>query len=91
MPTALAPETIDAIERHFDQMIGQQRAKILRMARWRRPNLTSDDLLMAHDYPELMAWADYQFEDGILAGLIQAQVSLRAAFFRPGASGGGAG
>jgi len=82
MSTAIPPEIIAAIESHFDQMIVQQRDKVLRMANTRRPNLTSDDLLMAHDYPELMSWADYQFEDGILAGLIQAQISLRAGFFR---------
>ncbi len=79
---AVASETIEAIEKHFDQMIEQQRAKVLRMAHSRHPGLSNDDLLMAHDYPELMSWAEYQFEDGILAGLIQAQISLRAGFFR---------
>ena len=82
MAERISPERAAAIERHFDQLIEQQRAKVLRMARMRRPNLTSDDLLMAHDYPELMSWADYQFEDGILAGFIQAQISLRASFLR---------
>ena len=81
-PAVVPAETIEAIERHFDALIEFQRGKVLRMARERRPGLTSDDILMAHDYPELMAWADYQFEDGILAGFIQAQISLRAKFFR---------
>lgn len=80
--TQITPEIAAAIEGHFDALIAGQREKILNMARTRRPHLTADDLLMAHDYPELMSWADFQFEDGILAGLIQAQISLRANFLR---------
>lgn len=75
--------TILAIEAHFDEMIAMQRAKVLRMARQRLPHLTGDDVLNPHDYPELMRDSDFQFEDGVLGGLIQAQISLRARFFVP--------
>ena len=84
MSDTIPADTIRAIERHFDRMIEQQRGKLLRMARTRKANLIPDDLLQPHDYPELRDWPDFHFEDGILAGLIQAQISLRAAFFRPG-------
>ena len=82
MPMTVPQETVDAIEAHFNQMIEMQRAKILRMARARLPRATQDDLFQPHDYPELMRDADFQFEDGILSGLIQAQISMRANFFR---------
>ncbi len=83
LPTmSIPPSDIQAIEAHFDQMIRMQREKVLKMARRRVPHLTSDDILNPHDYPELMRDADFQFEDGVLGGLIQAQISLRAGFFR---------
>lgn len=78
----ITPDTIDAIESHLDQMIRMQREKVFGMARRRVPNITADDVLNAHDFPELMRDASFNFEDGVLAGLIQAQISLRASFFR---------
>ena len=78
IPIELMPE----IEAHFDQMIGQQRTKLLAMARSRVPNYTDDDLLQPHDHPRLAAWAEFHYEDGILTGLLQAQISLRASFMR---------
>ena len=82
MTPSVAPPLAAAIERHFDQMISQQREKVLSMARRRRPNLTREDLLSAHDIEPLRGWDDFQFEDGVLSGLIQAQISLRAEFLR---------
>ncbi|MBI3735098.1 hypothetical protein HY256_01115 [Candidatus Sumerlaeota bacterium] len=75
-------QTINKIEKHFDEMIQMQRDKVLRMARMRVPNLTADDVLNPHDFPALVRDADFQFEDGVLGGLVQAQISLRANFFR---------
>lgn len=79
----LIPEdAVQAIEKHFDEMIRMQRDKVLRMARQRIPHLTPDDVLNAHDFPALLRDWDFQFEDGVLGGLIQSQISLRANFFR---------
>jgi hypothetical protein len=82
MGEPLSDDTIPSIESHFDEMIRMQREKVLRMARRRIPHLTADDILNPHDYPELMRDAAFNFEDGVLAGLISAQISLRARFFR---------
>jgi hypothetical protein len=65
-------------EELFEQMIRQQRAKVLRLAREAVPHLSSEDVLNPHDYPELKAHPTFEFEDGLLSGLIAAQVALRA-------------
>ena len=67
-----------ACEHLFDQMIGQQRAKVLRLAREAVPHLGPDDVLNPHDFPELKAHPTFEYEDGLLAGLISAQMAFRA-------------
>lgn len=62
----------------FDRMIHQQRSKVLRIARELNPAITSDDVLNPHDFPELDADSQYNFEDGILSGYISAQMAVRA-------------
>lgn len=64
----------------FDDMIQAQRAKVLRIAREILPQLTQDDVLNPHDFPELDQDSRYNFEDGILSGYISAQMAVRAEF-----------
>ena len=71
-------EALEALEALFDTMIAQQRAKVLRLAREAVPNLGPEDVLNPHDFPELKAHPTFEFEDGILAGLVSAQVAVRA-------------
>ena len=59
-------------------MIQQQQAKTLRLARERVPGMTGDDLLNPHDFPQLLADPIFNYEDGITAGLMAAQMALRA-------------
>ena len=68
-------ERADAL---FDKMIAQQRAKVLRLAREAVPNLGPEDVLNPHDHPELKAHPTFEYEDGILAGLVSAHIALRA-------------
>ena len=46
----------------------QQRRKVLDLARRLRPGLTLEDVANPHDFPEL-ADPDWQYEDGLLAGV----------------------
>lgn len=69
------PDEIDAL---FDQMIAQQRAKVLAIARALNPRITGDDILSPEDFPELAADPRFAYEDGLLAGLISAQIAVRA-------------
>ena len=65
-------------DRVLTGMIEQQRAKVLRVARDYAPKATPEDILNPHDIPELARAPIFHFEDGILAGLISAQIALRA-------------
>lgn len=66
------------IEQLFDQQVDQQRNKLLKLANRINPRLTMDDIAQPHDWPELQRDSQFQYEDGYLAGLIAAQISLRA-------------
>ena len=61
----------------LEAMIQHQRAKLLELARRLRPGLTADDITQPHDYPELAENWHWNYEDGFLAGLLAAQLTLR--------------
>jgi hypothetical protein len=67
----------------FDELIAQQRIKVLRLAREAVPELTADDVLNPHDFPALKAHPTFEYEDGILAGFIAAQAAVRARVIAP--------
>ena len=67
----------------LEELITQQRAKVLRLAREAVPDITSDDVLNPHDFPALKAHATFEYEDGILAGYIAAQMAIRARIIAP--------
>ena len=82
--TSGSQDSAGEVERHLEALIVQQREKVLRLARRRLPHLTNEDILNPHDFPELVADPNFNFEDGILAGLLQAQMSLRVALRNDG-------
>jgi hypothetical protein len=53
------------------------RAKVLDLARRLRPGLTLEDIANPHDFPELSD-PDWQYEDGVLAGIQTVLASVRA-------------
>ena len=72
---------LDALEKTFallEELIAQQRAKVLRLAREAVPDITPDDVLNPHDFPALKAHPTFEYEDGILAGYLAAQTAIRA-------------
>jgi hypothetical protein len=62
----------------FEQMIALQRKRVLEHARRLNPKLTEDDIQQPQDFPELHASAEWQYEDGVLAGYCSAQAAVRA-------------
>ncbi len=62
----------------LDEMVKQQRAKLLSLAREHDPSITADDLLSPHDIPVLASDPRFNFEDGILAGLLSARAAVLA-------------
>jgi hypothetical protein len=54
-----------------------QRRRVLELARRLRPGLTPEDVASPHDFPELRD-ADWQYEDGVLAGIQAVLAAVRA-------------
>lgn len=78
VPREAARAAFEAAERVLDEMIAHQRAKVLKLAREAVPHISPEDVLNPNDYPELKAHPRFDYEDGILAGLLSAQMALRA-------------
>jgi hypothetical protein len=62
----------------FDQMVRQQHQKVVGLARQVLPYLSEEDLRNPWDFMELKNHPTFEYEDGLLNGLIAAQVALRA-------------
>jgi hypothetical protein len=73
-----ARAAFEATERVLNEMITHQRAKVLKLAREAVPYISPEDMLNPNDYPELKAHPRFDYEDGILAGLLSAQMAIRA-------------
>jgi hypothetical protein len=71
-------EVLALVDRLMLDMIAQQEQKVLAMARQIHPGLTSEDIRNPNDFADLMASGEWNFEDGILAGLKSAHMALRA-------------
>jgi hypothetical protein len=65
------------IEDLLGGMIEQQREKVGRIARRLAPGASRDDLLNPHDVAALAGDPQFNYEDGLLAGLLSAQMALR--------------
>ena len=75
---AASTPLLATVEALLERMIEQQRTKVLKLAREALPHLGPEDVLNPFDFPELKAHPTFEYEDGILAGLISAQIALRA-------------
>ena len=62
----------------FDELIEMQRKKVLTCAQRLIPNITGEDLLQPNDYPELELNPHFRYEEGVLEGLLTAQMAIRA-------------
>ncbi len=65
------------LETELERMISLQRQRCLELARRLVPGLTPDDLTQPHDFPALLQNWHWNYEDGVLAGLLAAQLTLR--------------
>ena len=70
------------LERLLDEMIAQQRTRVLAHARRLNDRLTDDDVQQPHDFAELAGSPEWNYEDGVLAGYQAVQAAMRAAFRR---------
>ena len=65
------------VEELVQELEDLQRRKVLDLARRLRPGLTLEDIANPHDFPEL-GDPDWQYEDGVLAGVQTVLAAVRA-------------
>ena len=61
----------------LESLIKHQRVKVLKIAQRISPGVTSEDIRNPQDFPKLISDPDFNFEDGILSGLLSAQIAIR--------------
>ena len=71
-------DVLDELEALFEEMVSQQRRKVLAIAGSLNPRLTGDDVLSPQDFPELADDSRFNYEDGLLAGLLSARIAVLA-------------
>ncbi len=76
-------EILAQVDRLFDELIAQQRGKVLELGRRLVPALSSEDVLNPDGYPELADSGPFNYEDGCLAGLVAGQMAVRARVLAP--------
>jgi len=75
--SGVATTTWAEVERLVGEMEDLQRRKVIDLARRLRPGLTAEDIANPHDFPEL-GDPDWQYEDGMLAGVQSVLAAVRA-------------
>ena len=70
-------EVFADIDREIEAIEAVQSKKVIELARRLRPGLTAEDIRNPHDFPDLDD-PDWQYEDGVLAGIQSVRVALRA-------------
>ena len=66
------------METELQEMIAQQKQKLLSFAKRLIPHITSDDLLQPQDFPDLELHPDFRYEEGVLVGMETALAALYA-------------
>jgi hypothetical protein len=70
-------EVFEAIDREIHAIEEVQTKKVIELARRLRPGLTAEDIRNPHDFPDLDD-PDWQYEDGVLAGIQSVRIAMRA-------------
>jgi hypothetical protein len=70
----------EEISKLIDEMITQQREKVLLCGRQFIPNLTEEDALQPIDYLALEENPYFRYEEGVLAGMLTMRMALLAEY-----------
>ncbi|MEO7093593.1 MAG: hypothetical protein ABI175_10105 [Polyangiales bacterium] len=74
-------EVFEDIDREIGAIETVQANKVIELARRLLPGLTAEDIRNPHDFPDLDD-PDWQYEDGVLAGIQSVRIALRAMKYR---------
>ena len=70
-------ENRNSTEELIQELIQNQKSKVLKVAREIVPDLTPEDIRNPQDFPELVADTMFNYEDGILTGYLTFQTAFR--------------
>ena len=76
------------MESLFEELIEQQKKRLLALAQEIIPHITEDDLLQPNDFPALEMHPYFRYEEGVLEGILTVRM---AALSRQGCGGDGKG
>jgi hypothetical protein len=65
----------DALDSLFEEMVHFQRSRLYKLAEKFVPNITTDDILQPNDFPELENNPTFRYEEGVVEGLLSAQIA----------------
>lgn len=68
----------ELIEQTIQEMVLKQQEDLLKSAQRLVPNITAEDILQPNDFPVLEKHPDFRYDEGILAGILAAQMALFA-------------
>lgn len=68
----------DAMETLLDELVEDQKRKLLLLGRKIVPSLTPEDVMQPNDYPKLDNDPVFRYEEGMLAGMLSTQMAIRA-------------
>ena len=66
------------MEKMFDELVAQQRKRLLASAQEIMPHIIEDDLLQPNDFPLLENNPYFRYEEGVLEGLLTARMAYLA-------------
>jgi hypothetical protein len=70
-------DLIERIEKLLEEMVEQQKTKVQKVGNILNPRVTREDILNPQDFPELKFDPQFNYEDGILSGIIAVQTAIR--------------
>jgi len=82
-------EILRQLDDLLEEMVKQQKERLVSLARSLDPSLSGDDLLSPDDFPAIARDPRFNFEDGVLSGLLSARTAVRARVIAPRIAGEG--
>jgi hypothetical protein len=75
--TDVDPQTAMTALRLLEELIKQQRKRVRELARRIHPGLSDAELGAIHAFPDVRRDPVFQYEDGLLSGLVASRLALK--------------
>ena len=66
------------MEKLFEELISQQKKRMIKCARQIIPYISEDDLMQPNDFPLLENYPIFRYEEGVLEGILTARMAYLA-------------